>query len=59
MPDQNLLEVAYAKARRTVITGGRLVNVRTGEIYPADVATAGTRIIAAADIGRAAGPERG
>jgi adenine deaminase len=34
-----------------VLTGGRLVNVMTGEVYPADVAMAGDRIAAIGDVG--------
>lgn len=38
-----------------VIRGGRLVDVHTGEIYPADVAVAGSRIAAVGDVGRCIG----
>ncbi|WGW11246.1 adenine deaminase C-terminal domain-containing protein [Saxibacter everestensis] len=51
MIHQSLLDVAYGrKAAETVITGGRLVNVLTGEIYQADVAIEGTRIAAVGDV---------
>ena len=39
------------------IRGGRLVNVLTREIYPADVAVAGTRIAAVGNVDYAVGPE--
>jgi adenine deaminase len=42
-----LLDVAYGRrAADTIITGGTLVNVLTGEVYPAEVAIAGDRIAA-------------
>jgi adenine deaminase len=51
MIDRFLLDVAYGrKAADTVVTGGRLVNVLTGEIYQADVAIAGSRIAAVGDV---------
>ncbi len=40
-----------------VVTGGRLVNVYSGEIYFADVAIHGERIAAVGDIERCVGPE--
>lgn len=40
-----------------VIRGGRLVNVYTGEIYPADVAIKGNRIAAVGDVEKAVGPD--
>lgn len=41
----DLLDVAYGrKPADTIITGGTLVNVLTGEIYPAEIAISGTRI---------------
>src|SRR5690606_39803391 len=39
-----------------VITGGRLVNVYSGEIYFADVAIKGERIAAVGDVERCTGP---
>lgn len=39
-----------------VVTGGRLVNVTTGEIYEADVAIAGDRVAAIGDIANHQGP---
>jgi len=33
-----------------VLTGGRLVNVATGEVYPADVAVVGDMIAAVGDV---------
>ena len=40
-----------------VLTGGQLVNVATGEIYPADVAVAGDLIAAVGDVGPHTGPD--
>src|SRR3989449_2667510 len=40
-----------------IIRGGRLVNVHTREIYPADVAVAGTRIAAVGNVDYAVGPD--
>ena len=40
-----------------VLTGGLLVNVATGEIYPADVAVAGDLIAAVGDVGPHTGPD--
>ncbi|MFI6325924.1 adenine deaminase [Nonomuraea sp. NPDC050556] len=43
----DLLDVAYGRRPAdTIITGGTLVNVLTGEIYPAEIAISGTRIAA-------------
>lgn len=43
----DLLDVAYdRRPADTIITGGNLVNVLTGEIYPAEIAISGTRIAA-------------
>jgi len=54
--DVDLLDAAAgARPADLVVTGGRLVNVFTEEIYPADVAVAGERIIAVGDIGGLAG----
>jgi adenine deaminase len=39
-----------------VVTGGRLVNVTTGEIYEADVAIAGDRVAAIGDVANHRGP---
>lgn len=51
MADRHLLDVAYGRRPADrVITGGTLVNVLTGEIYPADVAISGTRIAAVGDL---------
>jgi adenine deaminase len=41
---------AAARPADLVVTGGRLVNVFTEEIYPADVAVAGERIVAVGDV---------
>ena len=58
MPDQRLLDVAYGKAEADlVIANGRLVNVLTTEIYPADVAVSGSRIAAVGDLGSRVGPD--
>jgi adenine deaminase len=40
-----------------VLRGGRLVNVATGEIYPADVAVVGDIIAAVGDVGPHTGPD--
>ncbi len=40
-----------------VLAGGQLVNVSTGEIYPADVAISGEWIAAVGDVGRYVGPD--
>lgn len=40
-----------------VLAGGNLVNVSTGEIYPADVAIAGEWIVATGDVGDQTGPD--
>ena len=40
-----------------VLTGGQLVNVATGEIYPADVAVAGDLIAAVGDVAPHTGPD--
>jgi len=40
-----------------LIRGGLLVNVYTGEVYPADVAILGERIAAVGDVDRCAGPD--
>ncbi|MEU6999155.1 adenine deaminase C-terminal domain-containing protein [Nonomuraea sp. NPDC046570] len=43
----SLLDVAYGRAPAdTIITNGTLVNVLTGEVYPAEVGISGTRIAA-------------
>jgi adenine deaminase len=49
--DVELLDVAAgARPADLVVRGGRLVNVFTEEIYPADVAVAGERIVAVGDV---------
>jgi adenine deaminase len=40
-----------------VVANGRLVNVLTEEIYPADVAVAGSKVLAVGDVERYRGPE--
>lgn len=58
MPNRRLLDVAYGRAHAdTVIENGRLVNVLTGEIYPADVAIAEGRIAAVGDVSAQRGPD--
>ena len=58
MPDQRLLDVAYGKGEADlVIANGRLVNVLTAEVYPADVAVSGSRIAAVGDLGSRVGPD--
>jgi adenine deaminase len=50
--DIGLLDAAAAaRPADLAIRGGQLVNVFTGEIYPADVAVAGDRIVAVGDVG--------
>ena len=52
-----LIDVAMGKTpAETVIQGGRLVNVATAEIYPADVAIKGGRIAAVGDVAYTKGP---
>lgn len=51
MPDRHLLDVAYGRAHAdAIIANGQLVNVLTGEIYPADVAIAAGRVAAVGDV---------
>ncbi|MGI5489085.1 adenine deaminase C-terminal domain-containing protein [Microtetraspora malaysiensis] len=51
MADRLLLDVAYGRRPADrIITGGTLVNVLTGETYPADVAISGTRIAAVGNL---------
>ncbi len=53
-----VIEVALGKRPADlVITGGRLVNVCTREIYPADVAMAEGRIAIVGDVKQAIGPQ--
>ncbi len=55
---RSVIEVALGKRPADlVITGGRLVNVNTREIYPADVAIAEGRIAVIGDVARATGPQ--
>lgn len=57
MLNRHLLDVAYARDfADTVIKNGRLVNVLTGEIYPADIAIADGRIAAVGDVSAQCGP---
>ena len=54
---RELIDVAMGKTpAETVIQGGRLVNVATAEIYPADVAIKGGRIAAVGDVAYTKGP---
>jgi adenine deaminase len=54
--DTHLFEVAMGKAPADlVVTGGRVVNVLTGEIYEGGVAIAGERIAAVGDVAYASG----
>lgn len=59
MTDRNaLVSVALGEQPADiVITGGQLVNVYSGEIYPAGVAVAGDRIAAVGEIDYCIGPE--
>lgn len=51
--DEGLIDVALGNAPADqVIAGGKLVNVLTKEIYPADVAIKGDRIAAVGDVAR-------
>jgi len=51
MARKDLIDVAMGKApAELIIKGGRLVNVYTKEIYPADVAIHGDRIAAVGDV---------
>lgn len=51
MTNTDLLDTSFArKPADTVITGGNLVNVLSGEIYPADLAITGGRIAATGDV---------
>ncbi|MDI9628257.1 MAG: amidohydrolase family protein, partial [Acidobacteriota bacterium] len=57
MPDRHLLDVAYGRAHAdAIIANGKLVNVLTGEIYPADVAIAAGRVAAVGDVSAQRGP---
>jgi adenine deaminase len=56
--DLNLLDAASAaRPADLIVTSGRLVNVFTEEIYPADVAVAGERIVAVGDVSEYMGEE--
>jgi adenine deaminase len=55
---RELIDVAMGKTpAETIIEGGRLVNVATAEIYPADVAIKGGRIAAVGDVAYTKGPD--
>jgi adenine deaminase len=55
---RDLIDVAMGKTpAETIIQGGRLVNVATAEIYPADVAIKGGRIAAVGDVAYTKGPQ--
>jgi adenine deaminase len=57
MTDLDLVDVALGRAPADlVISGGRLVNVFTEEIYPADVAVSGDTIAAVGDVSAQTGP---
>jgi adenine deaminase len=57
MPDLELVDVALGRSPADLlIRGGSLVNVFTEEIYPADVAVAGSKIAAVGDVSGQAGP---
>lgn len=57
--DRNeLVSVALGeRPAELVVTGGQLVNVYSGEIYPADVAVIGTRIAVVGEVSHCIGPE--
>ncbi len=55
---RSLVEVALGQRPASLLVrGGKLVNVLTREIYPADVAILDDRIVAIGDVAYAAGPE--
>ena len=54
---KSVIEVALGKKPADVATtGGKLVNVNTGEVYSADVAIVGERIAIVGDVNRGIGP---
>ena len=56
--DKELMQTALGEAPAdVVIRGGKLVNVMTEEIYPADVAIKGDRIAYVGDVEHCTGPE--
>ena len=56
--DKALMATALGEEKADrVITGGKLVNVMTEEIYPADVAIKGQRIAYVGDVNHCTGPE--
>lgn len=58
MPNRHLMDVAYGRDfADTIIRNGRLVNVLTGEIYPADIAITDGCIAAVGDVSAQCGPE--
>ena len=58
MLNRHLLDVGYGRAHAdTIIENGRLVNVLTGEIYPADIAIADGRVAAVGDVSAQRGPD--
>lgn len=57
MPNRHVMDVAYGRAHADkIIENGKLVNVLTGEIYPADVAIADGRVAAVGDVSVQKGP---
>ena len=53
-----LANVALGETKAdTVVRGGRLVNVYTGEIYDCDVAVSGNRVAAIGAVDRTVGPD--
>ncbi|MDK8657946.1 adenine deaminase, partial [Actinotignum sanguinis] len=57
MPHRQLLDVAYGRAHAdTIIDNGILVNVLTGETYPASVAIAYGRVAAVGNVDAQRGP---
>lgn len=58
MKRRELIDVAMGHVPADlIIRGGKLVNVHTGEIYPADVAVKSDRIAAVGEVSYTAGPE--
>src|SRR5699024_7227982 len=57
MPNRHLLDVGYGRAYAdTIIDNGQLVNVITGEIYPASIAIADGYVAAVGDVSLQRGP---
>jgi adenine deaminase len=58
MERRDLIDVALGhRPASLVVRGGKLVNVLTREIYPADIAILGDRVAAVGSVGYAVGPQ--